>query len=112
MTKYHTKVTPRKYETYALVAGSDVENLLQMLQYDACHPRWESQTSSFFRRVADGKRGLLIVRRFEADPRWSFTPDRWRSFGFTCVPITEHEANEIHHGRYFIREEFNGELKW
>jgi hypothetical protein len=100
--KYHQKLNVnKKYESFALVYGAvrgeGVSDFLEMCRYDSCHPIDSTTCYDFLRNLLEDNEvpGWIVLRRFEADPRWGFTPRRWESFGYNCVPVTEFEANEI-----------------
>lgn len=68
-----------------------------MLRYDACHPRHESEARGLGRTYANGKAPTEPVSvELESRGRpsnWWPTAARWQSFGWTVVQ-TEIEAHE------------------
>jgi hypothetical protein len=72
-----------KYRTFAVVSGKNVFPV-DMLRYDQCFPYGSNDVYGLFESTAE-ETGIfsLILAQDSASPKGNWTPDRWRSFGWT-----------------------------
>lgn len=80
-----TTVAPMKYAHCAEVQGMG-EFPFDMLRYDNAHPSEERDSAQLQAFQSRDKRTVRVTA-MSGSKVWPFTPARWASFGWTCVPV-------------------------
>lgn len=87
-------MTVKDERTYAVVVGRG-EIPFDMLRYDCCFPDSSDDASTMGNssRCPDRPRVMIIAKYRKMG---NFTPDRWKSFGWSCVTFSDRYAAKAH----------------
>lgn len=85
--------TPHRYESFAVVEGSNA-GFLDCLRYERAYP-WREADARVAGAAATqwhGCRARFVVRRTTVDAATPWAPDKWTSCGWTLTPLRDAEA--------------------
>lgn len=86
MAKMSRKIATNRYLQLARVTGRGAFPL-DMLRYDACHPRTGDDVSALHATFQERGTRSVVVCRFSQTASEAWTSDRWFSFGWALQEI-------------------------